>query len=570
MTEEVFDEIPKQIDGKIPTQAAVLAEWGPTLSAQQVIYRKTKRVHAKATTEDGEVETIVDGECEERKPYSRGDYILIGNRGGRYAMSATKFGEHYHRHKPEPAASRELTDEGFCSYQSKGTIWAYELSEDEALHTFPSHAFVGSWGKPVSVHPHDFLAAPFPDCGEIYVIPGPLLRKAYERIRVTSEPTPADRRSSKGRPGSVNVPAAVELIQSPGGSSRSLQATGPRRANHRRSIVMTPEQLIQIKETGVAQPHLGADTEQNTATREWPTYIIHPHQPPRLAWDCISVLLIFYSIVAIPFVLAFDPPSARSGGRGAMNLINRGVDIIFMADVVLNFFTAIVENPDGSKMIIELSEIRRRYIKGWFIVDVLSAFPIDMIVNEKTGEKVKAVQMAKSFKIFRLLRVARIFRVMRLQRILNMTKYAFVMRHHARHLIIDLTVVLLLAHWCTCAFYGVGTIGCVAHGDEDEECTNSSWISVAGYEVRTAKCPSSYHHTVTVVQAMCCRHVCTGCSDRKEIRRLPLLDIYDTHNCRLRRHCSPERARAARRDHCHDHWCRYHSVWSFTRGTNDE
>jgi hypothetical protein len=119
-----------------------------------------------------------------------------------------------------------------------------------------------------------------------------------------------------------------------------------------------------------------------------------------------------------------------------------------------------------------------------------------MIVNKKNGEKVKAMQMAKSFKIFRLLRVARIFRVMRLQRILNMTKYAFIMRHHARHLIINLTVVLLLAHWCTCAFDGVGTIGCVAHGDEDEECTNSSWISVVGYEVRTAKRPSSYHHTV--------------------------------------------------------------------------
>ena len=67
----------------VPTQEEVKGEWGPKLAVEQRIHRKTQRVHAKVAKDDGILEKIVEGVCEERTRYDQGDYIMVGSRGGR-------------------------------------------------------------------------------------------------------------------------------------------------------------------------------------------------------------------------------------------------------------------------------------------------------------------------------------------------------------------------------------------------------------------------------------------------------------------------------------------------------
>ena len=202
---------------------------------------------------------------------------------------------------------------------------------------------------------------------------------------------------------------------------------------------------------------------------------------PCLWFQVFTIFLILYSIVAIPFILAFDPPSARPESEGALYWINRGIDGTFMVDVVLNFITAVDDDSgEVSVLITNLSEIRKRYARGWFVIDVFSCFPIDMVMDD---DGVKSLQMVKSLKFFRLLKVFRLFRVLRIQRILSRLQHAFVVRHHVRHLVSDAAIILLLAHWCTCGFYGAGAASCtnLGSGDniEDMDCERS-WIHSAG------------------------------------------------------------------------------------------
>jgi hypothetical protein len=444
------DEVPVHVEHR--SQQDVYNEWATKLRLENLVYVKKRHALAKMAKQAGTLETIVNGVCEERKPYYRGDYIMIGSGGNRYIVGASAFGSRYHRHQPEPCHDKALAKEGYCSYAPRRTVWVHRVTEDDILG-FPTQQFIGSWGSAVKIRPSDYLAMPFPEGNEVYAIPAATFLGGYQLVRGQARAT-------------VNTSESVR---------RSARKKARALSN------FSQQALIDAENSGVSAADLLVRTRVvENENASWPECLLHPHRARRLTWDMLMVLLIFYSVVSIPFVLAFDPPSARPGGQGALVMINRGIDGIFMVDVVLNFFTAI-DDAEKQVVITDLSQIRSRYLRGWFIVDVLSAFPIDMAVNERTGEKVEAMQMAKSLKIFRLLRVVRIFRVLRIQRILARMQQAFIVRHHIRHLISGFTIVLLLAHWCTCAFYGAGSAGCVAHGELDEECSNS-WLHLAGYE----------------------------------------------------------------------------------------
>ena len=51
------------------------------------------------------------------------------------------------------------------------------------------------------------------------------------------------------------------------------------------------------------------------------------------------------------------------------------MDIIFMFDVVLNFFIAYVDSD--LEVITDHKRIAREYLTSWFLVDLLGGFPVD-------------------------------------------------------------------------------------------------------------------------------------------------------------------------------------------------
>jgi len=178
----------------IPSQAETLVHWESKLKANGSIYRKTVHVHAKLADDDGTVETVVGGLCEARTPYLKGDYIVVGSRGGQYAMAAIDFFARYDPSNSEPASDQALAEEGFSLYRPKGMVWALELSDDDLQHFFPARQFTGKWGTPVSVEPTDYLVSPYPTGGEIYAIKHNLFQTSYVR-HVASDYVPSEKSS---------------------------------------------------------------------------------------------------------------------------------------------------------------------------------------------------------------------------------------------------------------------------------------------------------------------------------------------------------------------------------------
>lgn len=55
------------------------------------------------------------------------------------------------------------------------------------------------------------------------------------------------------------------------------------------------------------------------------------------------------------------------------------IDICFFIDIILTFFTS-VSDDQGINEITNKKKIAVKYLKSWFIIDVISIFPVDLLL----------------------------------------------------------------------------------------------------------------------------------------------------------------------------------------------
>jgi hypothetical protein len=106
--------------------------------------------------------------------------------------------------------------------------------------------------------------------------------------------------------------------------------------------------------------------------------VIHPLRPWRLAFDYFLMCLIVYSIIVVPYRLAFNVPAENDWLAFELT-----VDGFFLMDIVLNFNTAIWNN--SGELVGKRQTITEQYLRGWFTVDFLSTVPFGLIVDAIVG-----------------------------------------------------------------------------------------------------------------------------------------------------------------------------------------
>ena len=125
-------------------------------------------------------------------------------------------------------------------------------------------------------------------------------------------------------------------------------------------------------------------------------------------------------------------------------MIDRFIDVFFLLDIILNFFTTFI-NPLNKLLVSDLRRIALHYILGpRFIVDLLATIPFDEMIpkggnsNNSTYTKVLGLM-----KMIRLLRLGRIITFMKLRSDFKIGFRIFQL----------LFFLLLLAHWIGCIWY---------------------------------------------------------------------------------------------------------------------
>ncbi|NXO82982.1 KCNH1 protein, partial [Sitta europaea] len=233
-----------------------------------------------------------------------------------------------------------------------------------------------------------------------------------------------------------------------------------------------------------------------------PPHIILHYCVFKTTWDWIILILTFYTAILVPYNVSFKTKQ----NNVAWLVVDSIVDVIFLVDIVLNFHTTFV-GPAG-EVISDPKLIRMNYLKTWFVIDLLSCLPYDVINAFENVDEVSAPQPLPSVtrilvifcscscyilfgmenelfltflggnSLFSSLKVVRLLRLGRVAR-----KLDHYIEYGAAVLVLLVCVFGLAAHWLACIWYSIGDYEVI---DED---TNSirteSWLYQLGEAIGT-------------------------------------------------------------------------------------
>ncbi|KAG1709111.1 hypothetical protein DVH05_022743 [Phytophthora capsici] len=86
--------------------------------------------------------------------------------------------------------------------------------------------------------------------------------------------------------------------------------------------------------------------------------------------------------------------------------MNTFIDVYFITDMVMTLRTGIVTNGE---VVMDPKRVARKYFRSWFIVDLISNFPLVLFVPS-SGKSLKIVKLQK---IPKLLRIGRLLKYLR-------------------------------------------------------------------------------------------------------------------------------------------------------------
>ncbi|KFO94196.1 Potassium voltage-gated channel subfamily H member 1, partial [Buceros rhinoceros silvestris] len=224
-----------------------------------------------------------------------------------------------------------------------------------------------------------------------------------------------------------------------------------------------------------------------------PPHIILHYCVFKTTWDWIILILTFYTAILVPYNVSFKTKQ----NNVAWLVVDSIVDVIFLVDIVLNFHTTFV-GPAG-EVISDPKLIRMNYLKTWFVIDLLSCLPYDVINAFENVDEVTALSAGRSLlmspsqkgpsltalgeaegisSLFSSLKVVRLLRLGRVAR-----KLDHYIEYGAAVLVLLVCVFGLAAHWLACIWYSIGDYEVF---DEDtNKIRTDSWLYQLGMSIGT-------------------------------------------------------------------------------------
>ncbi|XP_070577812.1 voltage-gated delayed rectifier potassium channel KCNH1-like isoform X2 [Ptychodera flava] len=191
-----------------------------------------------------------------------------------------------------------------------------------------------------------------------------------------------------------------------------------------------------------------------------PPHIILHYCTFKAIWDWVILVLTFYTAVAVPFNVAFNTKSMEDY---AIIVVDGIVDIVFFIDVILNFHTTFV--GPGGEVVSDPKIIRMNYLKTWFVIDLLSCLPYD-VINAFNDVDDQISSLFSALKVVRLLRLGRVVR-----------KLDHYIEYGAALLILLMCCFMMWAHWLACVWYSIG---------QGEMPTEIGWLYKLGDDINAS------------------------------------------------------------------------------------
>jgi len=150
------------------------------------------------------------------------------------------------------------------------------------------------------------------------------------------------------------------------------------------------------------------DVGRSRFARTMNMFMMAPRSTTRHYLDLLEAVMIAADVIATPFTICFAPPGSTLG-----NTVRLLLTILWMVDIVINFFTGYSKN---GKIELEWKSVARHYLSTWLLFDILLV-AIDLLRLVVLLYEQDFNEMM--FRLLGALRALRLLRLCKLQRMLQ-------------------------------------------------------------------------------------------------------------------------------------------------------
>lgn len=305
--------------------------------------------------------------------------------------------------------------------------------------------------------------------GEPAGVPPPPPLPPLGRRRVLPHGPPAGRPKETAKPNKAGCKALYDQVLITLHEEEERQAEEERSTSEDSSPVAAVLKNKALRR--LAHPRMNEQEEEEeehlvTFAEVWARMrmpIIHPENKRLVTWNLVGLFLYVYLAFAIPVFAAFEGSTVIMSNY-AFFFFSCVVDLYFICDICAQFMTAYVDRT-GS-LVTEPGLVARNYVRGWFLPDLVSSIPWDLIILVCSSGNV--LILARTLRIARMARLTRLLRATQLQEKIDLFIETRPSCTFTLSVLRVLTVLFVVTHWCACTWYSVGTFW------EDEQ---STWIS---------------------------------------------------------------------------------------------
>lgn len=139
-------------------------------------------------------------------------------------------------------------------------------------------------------------------------------------------------------------------------------------------------------------------------------FLINPDGLFRQFWNNMNLLMIFYVATVTPYKISY----LGNLQYKVLDIIEYGVDVFFVADIIVTFFTPILIK---FQLITNHFKIAYHYLKFWFWLDFFSVIPISSFLE---GSDLFGIDflttLLKIPRIYKLIKISKLSRTMRFRK----------------------------------------------------------------------------------------------------------------------------------------------------------
>ena len=207
------------------------------------------------------------------------------------------------------------------------------------------------------------------------------------------------------------------------------------------------------------------EEEQELRRRtEW-CGLLHPETTASVLYNQTFIFFLCYLLVVMPVRTAFrielDPGSLAF-------VIDLFIYVLFVGDIFLNFKKYTL---NGTELVTDPKQLRHNYLRGWFIVDVLSVLPADYIIlllrhNDDESNLAKTTRYLRFLRFGRLMRLIKLAKGSSMQDFLNLASefgsnvgISPEQGQFVGRILFLVFVMLILSHMVGCLWLHIGLAG---------------------------------------------------------------------------------------------------------------